>query len=105
MCATRSLGRHIRPPLTPIPVTGCIGVDVIQFPRSQNGNQYAVGKWPEVFAVVAARLLVEEIVSRHAEALNDRGPAFLSKGGDAHGIPQGEYNRVPPTDGWVGPTV
>ena len=41
VCATRSPGRAVKPPLTPIPVTGPfdrIGVDVIQFPRSQGGN-------------------------------------------------------------------
>ena len=83
-------------PLTPIPVAGPfdhIVVDVIQFPCSQDGNQYAVvfvdylTKWSEVFAVTdqsaatIAKLLVEEIVSRHgipAEVLSDRGQAFLS---------------------------
>ena len=44
-------------------------------------------KWPEVFAVVdqsaatIARLLVEQVVSRHgvpAEILSDRGKSFLS---------------------------
>ena len=96
VCATRNPGRAVRPPLTPIPVAGPfdrIGVDIIQFPRSQNGNQYAVvfvdylTKWPEVFAVAdqsaatVAKLLIEEIVSRHgvpAEVLSDRGQAFLS---------------------------
>ena len=96
VCATRSPGRAVKPPLTPIPVAGPfdrIGVDVIQFPRSRDGHQYAVvfvdylTKWPEVFAVTdqsaatIAKLLVEEIVSRHgvpAEVLSDRGQAFLS---------------------------
>ena len=96
VCATHSTGRKVRPPLTPIPVSGPfdrVGVDVIQFPRSRNGNQYAVvfvdylTKWPEVFAVpdqssaTIARLLVEEIVSRHgvpSEILSDRGRSFLS---------------------------
>ena len=96
VCATRSVGRAVRPPLTPIPVTrpfDRIGVDVIQFPKTSRGNQYAVvfvdylTKWPEVFAVpdqsaaTIARLLVEEIVSRHgvpSEVLSDRGRAFLS---------------------------
>ena len=96
VCATYSTGRAPRPPLTPIPVAGPfdrVGVDVIQFPRSRDGNQYAVvfvdylTKWPEVFAVpdqsaaTIAKLLVEEIVSRHgvpAEILSDRGRAFLS---------------------------
>ena len=97
VCATHNTGRAVRPPLTPIPVAGPfdrIGVDVIQFPRSADGNQYAVvfmdylTKWPEVFAVpdqtaaTIARLLVEEVVSRHgvpAEVLSDRGSAFLSE--------------------------
>ena len=70
-----------------------VGIDVIKFPRSTKGNQYAVvfmdylTKWPEVFAVpdqtaaTIARLLVEEIVSRHGvptEIFSDRGKAFLS---------------------------
>ena len=96
VCATYSTGRAPRPPLTPIPVAGPfdrVGVDVIQFPLSRDGNQYAVvfvdylTKWPEVFAVpdqsaaTIAKLLVEEIVSRHgvpAEILSDHGRAFLS---------------------------
>ena len=96
MCATHSTGRKVRPPLTPIPVSGPfdhVGVDISQFPRSRNDNQYAVvfidylTKWPEVFAVpnqssaTIARLLVEEIVSRHwvpEEILSDRGRSFLS---------------------------
>ena len=86
----------MKPPLTPIPVAGLfdrIGVDVIQFPCSQDGNQYAVvfidylTKWPEVFAVTdqsaatIAKLLVKNIVNRHgvpARVLSDRGQAFLS---------------------------
>lgn len=70
-----------------------IRFDVIQFPRSQDGNQYAVvfanylTKWLEVFTVTdqsaatIAKLLVEEIVSRYGipvEVLSDRGQAFLS---------------------------
>ena len=95
-CATYSTGKTIRPPLTPIPVAGPfdrIGVDVLQLPRSEDGNQYAVvfmdylTKWPEVFATTdqsaatIARLLVEEVISRHGvpgEILSDRGKAFLS---------------------------
>ena len=91
MCATYGRGRAARPPLSPIPVSGPfdhVGVDIIQFQRSNAGNQYAVvfmdylTKWPEVFAVpdqsaaTIGRLLVEEIVSRHgvpAEILSDRG--------------------------------
>ena len=53
-CATRSVGRAVKPP-TPIPVAGPfdrVGVDVIQFPHSHRGNQYAIvfvdylTKWP-----------------------------------------------------------
>ena len=45
VCTTRSVGRAVRPPLTPIPVAGPfdrIGVDVIQLPKTSRGNQYAV---------------------------------------------------------------
>ena len=96
VCATRRLGHTVTPPLVPIPVAGPfdrVGVDVIQFPKSHQGNRYAVvfvdylTKWPEVFAtsdqtaLTIARLFVEHIVSRHgvpAELLSDRGPSFLS---------------------------
>ena len=95
-CASRHVGCAVKPSLTPIPVSGRfdrIGVDVIQFPRSYDGNQYAVvfvdylTKWPEVFPVsdqtdlTIAQLLVESIFCRHgvpAELLSDRGRAFLS---------------------------
>ena len=71
-----------------------MGVDVIQYVKSEAGNQYAVvfvdylTKWPEVFPVAdqttltIAKLLVEEIIPRHGvpkELLSDRGAAFLSK--------------------------
>ena len=55
LCATRGVGRSPKPPLTPIPVAGPfdrIGVDVIQFPKSNSGNRYVVvfvdymTKWP-----------------------------------------------------------
>ncbi len=95
-CLTRRAGRRVKAPLTPIPVAGPfdrVGVDVIHFPKSYNGNQYAVvfmdylTKWPEVYptsdqtALTIATLLVEKIISRHgvpAELLSDRGAAFLS---------------------------
>lgn len=91
------MGRQIRPYLTPIPVGGAfdrVGVDIIKFPRSNSGNQYAIvfvdylTKWPEVFASAdqtsptIARLLVEEVIARHGvpgELLSDRGTSFLSK--------------------------
>ena len=96
VCTTRSAGRAVRPPLSPIPVSGPfdrVGVDVIQFPCTRRGNKYAVvfmdylTKWPEVFpvadqsAATIAKLLVEVVVSRHGvltEVLSDRGQAFLS---------------------------
>lgn len=95
VCATRQVGRLTRTPLTPIPVSGPfdqVGVDVIQFPKSYAGNQYAVvfvdylTKWPEVFAtkdqtaLTIAKLLVEHVVSHHGvpgQLLSDRGAAFV----------------------------
>lgn len=86
----------MKPPLTPIPVAGAfnrVGVDVLQLPRTKRGNRYAVvfvdyfTKWPEVFpttdqtSATIAKLLVEEIISRHgvpSQILSDRGKAFLS---------------------------
>ena len=91
---TRKAGRAVKPPLTPIPVSGPfdhVGVDVVHFPKSYDGNQYAVvfmdylTKWPEVFptpdptALTIAKLLVERVTSRHGvpvELLSDRGSAF-----------------------------
>ena len=96
-CASRQVGQATKPPLSPIPVSGpfdLVGVDVIKFPKSQKGNQYAVvsmdylTKWPEVFptrdqtSLTIARLLVEHVVSRHGfptGLLSDRETAFLSK--------------------------
>ena len=96
-CATRSIGKPVWPPLTPIPVEGPfdrVGVDVLQLPRTRNGNRYAVvfmdylTKWPEVFATTdqtaptIAKLFVEQIVSHHGvpnQLLSDCGPSFLSR--------------------------
>ena len=96
-CASRQVGKPVRPPLTPIPVAGPfdrVGVDVLQLPKSASGNRYAVvfvdflTKWPEVFAtpdqsaLTIACLLVEQVICRHgvpAELLSDRGAAFLSQ--------------------------
>ena len=97
VCASRHVGKQVRPPLTPIPVSGPfdrVGVDVLQLPKTTKGNKYAIvfvdylTKWPEVFAtsdqsaITIASLLVEHIVPRHGvptELLSDRGRAFLSK--------------------------
>ena len=41
VCATHSTRRKVQPPLIPIPVSGPfdrVGIDVIQFPWSRNGN-------------------------------------------------------------------
>ena len=90
-------GRPIRPNLQPILVGGPFNrvvVDVLKLPLSYNGNRYAIvfsdylTKWPEVFpssdqkAETIARLLLEQIVSRHGvpdQLLSDRGQNFLSE--------------------------
>jgi hypothetical protein len=95
-CVTHQPGLKVKPPLTLIPVGGAfdrVGVDILQLPKTSRGNRYAVvfvdylTKWPEVFAVANqssvafAKLLVEEVVSRHgvpSEILSDRGRDFLS---------------------------
>ena len=92
-CASCQVGRAIKSPLTPIPVAGPfdrVGVDVIQFSKSHEGNQYGIvfvdylTKWPEVFAapdqtsLTIAQLLVDHAICRHGELLSDRGKAFLS---------------------------
>jgi len=70
-------GRKYNPLLKPIPVERVfqiLGVDIMELPKTSNGNQYAVvfqdflSKWPFVFATkdqkatTLARLLVEEVV-------------------------------------------
>ena len=98
VCATRKgTGRASRPPLQPIPVGGPfhrVGVDVLQLPKTFDGNCYVVvfadylTKWVEAFptsdqkAETIAKLFVESVVSRHGvpeELLSDRGPNFLSE--------------------------
>ena len=97
-CATRKgTGRAKRLPLQPIAVGGPfhrVGVNVLQLPLTQSGNQYKVvfmdylTEWVEAFAVAnqtattIAQLLVEEVFCRHRapeELLSDRGPNFLSE--------------------------
>ena len=98
VCASHHVGKQVRPPLTPISVSGPfgrVGVDVLQLPKTTRGNKYAIvfvdylTKWPEIFAAsdqtaitcTIARLLVEHIVLRHGvptELLSDRR-TFLSK--------------------------
>ena len=97
VCASRAGPRRaFKPELQSIPIGGPfhrVGVDVVQFPMSYDGNQYAIvfmdylSKWPEVFASpdqkaeTIARLLVEHVITRHGvpeQLLSDRGPNFLS---------------------------
>ena len=96
-CAARNVGRAVKPPLTPIPVNepfDRVGIDVLQLPKTRQGNHYAVvfmdylTKWPEVYATpdqmapTIAKLLVERMISRHGvprQLLSDRRPVFLSK--------------------------
>ena len=97
VCASQQVGRAVCPPLIPILVSGPfdhVGVDVLRFPKSAEGNQYVVvfmdylTKWPEVFAthdqsaLTIAKLFVQEVVCRHgvpSQLLSDRGKAFLSQ--------------------------
>ena len=97
VCASRQVGKPIKPYLTPILVGGAfdrVGVDIIKFSHSSTGMTYAVvfvdylTKWPEVFATsdqtfpTIARLLVEEVIAHHgvpSELLSDRRTSFLSK--------------------------
>ena len=85
----------------------------------QQGNCYAVvfmdylTKWPEVFvvpdqtALTIARLLVEQVVSRHgvpSQLLSDRGAAFLSNLLRELCTVMGmkKVNTVPSPNRWVG---
>ena len=104
-CASQQVRQATKPPLSPIPVSGpfdLVGVDVIKFPKSQKGNQYAVvfmdylTKWPEVSptcdqtSFTTARLLVEHVVSCHGVPtglLSDRGTACWCVQSQHHGLP------------------
>ena len=95
-CATRHVGRALKPLLIPIPVAGSfdrVGVGMVELPVTWKGHKYAavfmdyLMKWPEAFstkgqtAPTIAKLLVEEIICRHrspAALLSDRGSSFLS---------------------------
>ena len=59
-CASRNVGKPVKPYFMPIPVAGPfdqVGVDVIKFPCSSQGKRYAVvfidylTKWMEAFAI------------------------------------------------------
>ena len=96
-CATRSVGRPLKPLLVPIPVGGPfdrVAMDVMQLSKTKKGHRYVVvfmdylTKWSEAFAtqdqtaLTISKLFVEEIVSWHGvpnQLLSDRGSSFLSK--------------------------
>ena len=89
-------GRHHRPPLHPIPVNRpfqIVGIDVMELPRTDNGNQYVLvlqdflTKWPFAFPMLdqkskrIADLLVTEVVPFFGvpeSLLSDRGTNLLS---------------------------
>lgn len=97
-CQTRKSPRNRhKAPLIPIPVEGPfhrLSVDVLgPFNTSLSGNRFIVifndayTKWAELFpvksveATVIARLLVDEVISRHGAPitlLSDRGTNFMS---------------------------
>ena len=78
VCATRHVRHLVKPPLTPIPVAGPfdrVGVDVIQYVKSNVGNRYTVvfidflTKKPEVYPVADQTTLtiakLVEFIPRH----------------------------------------
>ena len=68
VCATHNPGQGPRPPLLPIPVSGPfdrIGVDVIQFPKSREGNQYAGGSLYGLSDEMARGVCCSRSVCRH----------------------------------------
>ena len=89
-------GRHRRPPLHPIPVSRpfqIVGVDIMELPRTDSGNQYVLvfqdflTKWPFAFPMPdqkssrIAELLVKEVVPLFGvpeSLLSDRGANLLS---------------------------
>ncbi len=87
------LSPESRPPLHPIPVRRAfqiVGVDVMDLPKTERGNQHVVDfltKWPMVYpvpdqkAIQIVRLLTEEVIPTFGvpEALlSDRGTNLLS---------------------------
>ena len=117
ICDSHCTSRAVHSPLIPIAVAGPfdrIGVDVIQFPRSHLGNQYAVvcvdylTKWPEVYAVpdqtaaTIVNLFVRELMSHHgvpSEVSSDRGRVFLSEGsGAVVRVSENKYVSLPPSN-------
>ena len=95
-CSMRKSPRNSKKaPLLPIPVKGAfdrVAVDVLgPFPPSSKGSRYIVASsdlthWVEAFpvpsveAAVIARLLIDEIISRHGAPrvlLSDRGTNFF----------------------------
>ena len=99
VCASHHVGKQVRPPITPIPVSGPfdrVGVDVLQLPKTTRGNirYHVCGLFDQVaggfcrlgsvsyMCITITSLLVEHIVPRQGvptELLSDRRKAFLSK--------------------------
>ena len=97
-CSMRKTPRtNLKAPLLPIPVDGAfdrVVVDVIgPLRKTERGNRYILvftdylTRWPEAFPIpnmdagTVARILVDEIISRHGSPrtlLSDRGTNFLS---------------------------
>ena len=89
-------GRHVKPPLHPIPVNRpfqVLGVDIMDLPITESGNKHVVvfqdyfSKWPLVYAVrdqkaiTLVELLTKEVIPLFGvpEALlSDRGTNLLS---------------------------
>ena len=123
-CSMRKSPRNSKKaPLLPIPVEGAfdrVAVDVLgPFPPSSKGSKYFVvftdylSRWVEAFpvpsvdATVIARLLIDEIISRHGAPrvlLSDRGTNFLSKircrSLQNISNSKGQYFQLSPTDRW-----
>ena len=94
--AYQGCGQRLKPALQSIPVGAPfdrVGVDIMEMPRTMNGNRYVVvfveylTKWVEAYAVedqtslTIARLLVDSVVCRHGvsgQLLSDRGQNLLS---------------------------
>lgn len=125
VCATLHVGLAIKPLLAPIPVAGPldrVGVDVLQLPVSKKRNKYArvfmdyLTKWSEVFLAkdqsvyIIAKLLVEQIITRHevpTELFGTEELAFqvTTRGVLCDGYLQIKHYSLPPTDGWSSGTV
>ena len=109
VCASRKGRRRSKqPPLQSIPVGEpfeMVGVDILQLPPSNNGNQYVVvfnylTKWPEVFAVANQKpetiscLFVEQVIARPRTQLT-----LCSHGGSLQ--VEGKHIQKSPSMSWM----